>query len=431
MSRSFPRRPIAGILLVALVSAMMPPRLEASPRGDDDWPRFRGPGGDGISRDSGIPTEWSETRNLRWKLALPGRGFSSPIVVGDHVFVTCYSEVDGGLEKLKRHLLCVDRQSGKIAWSRVIPSAGREQALPGMAAHHGYASHTPVSDGERVYVLCGATGVLAFDLKGKELWRQSVGQGGSARFGSASSPVLYGDRLIVTAGDESRTIRALDKRTGKEIWKTKAVSPLSQCYSTPAIVKNAQGKDELLISVPLEVWSLNPVDGQLQWYAETGVGAPTCPSVVSRDGIAYVIGGRNGTRAAVRIGGKGDMTKTNVIWATSGGAYVPSPVLHEGHLYWVNDNGIVNCVDAKTGKEVERKRIRDRFYASVVLIKDKLYAVSRFGGTYVLKASPKLEQLAHNTFEDKSDFSASPAASKGQLFLRSDKFLYCIEAGSR
>jgi len=352
-------------------------------------------------------------------------------VVGSRVFVTCYSDADGDLEKLKRHLVCVDRQTGKIAWSRVISSGGREPPLPGMAAHHGYASHTPVSDGERIHVLCGAAGVVTLDMKGQELWRKSVGQEGAAQFGSASSPVLFKDRLIVTAGAESRTIRAFDKKTGKEIWKTKAVSPLSRCYSTPAIVRNAEGVDELLISVPFEVWSLNPVDGQLKWYAETGVGAPTCPSVVSQDGIAYVIGGRQGVRAAVRVGGKGDMTKKNVIWATNGGAYVPSPVLHEGHLYWVDDSGIVYCIDAKTGKQVQRKRIRDRFYASVVLIGGKLYAVSRFGGTYVLKATPELEQLAHNTLDDKSDFSASPAVSRGQLFLRSEKFLYCIEAQSQ
>jgi outer membrane protein assembly factor BamB len=404
--------------------------LEASPRGEDDWPRFRGPDGLGVSQDARIPTEWSETRNLKWKLALPGPGFSSPIVVGSRVFVTCYSDADGDLGKLKRHLVGVDRQTGKIAWSRAIPSGGREAALPGMAAHHGYASHTPVSDGERIYVLCGATGVVAFDMKGRELWRKGVGEEGATRFGSASSPVLFKDRLIVTAGAESRTIRAFDKKTGKEVWKTKAVRPLSRCYSTPAIVKNAKGEDELLISVPFEVWSLNPVDGQLKWYAETGVDAPVCPSVISGDGIAYVIGGRRGVRAAVRVGGKGDMTKKNVIWATNGGAYVPSPVLHAGHLYWVADSGIVQCVDAKTGKQVQRKRIRDRFYASVVLIQDKLYAVSRFGGTYVLKATPELEQIAHNKLDDKSDFSASPAVSRGQLFLRSDRFLYCIEAGA-
>ena len=411
-----------AVLSVVVLCIFFTSQLKAA-----DWPRFRGPAGDGTSSDPKVPSEWSDTKNLEWKLELPGKGFSSPIVVGDYVFVTCYSNADGDLKNLKRHLLCVQRHEGKVVWSKVVPSAAPEARGPGFGTRHGYASHTPVSDGERVYVLFGNSGVLAFDMQGKQLWQQDVGRENAAMFGSGASPILYKDRLIVTAGAESESIRALDKKTGKQLWKAEAGS-LSRCYSTPLIAKNTKGEDELLISVPYEVWSLNPNDGKLKWYAETKVDTNSCPTVVTRDGIVYVIGGRSGGRAAIRTGGKGDVTKSNVLWSTRGGSYVPSPVLHEGHLFWINDRGVAYCVDVKSGKELAKKRIGGQFYASVVLIKDKLYAVSRFGGTYVLEATPELKQVAHNKLSDRSDFSASPAVSDGQLILRSDKYLYCIQA---
>lgn len=392
-----------------------------------DWPRFRGPTGEGLSVDAEVPTEWSDDDNLKWRLEMPGKGFSSPIVVGDYVFVTCYSDADGDLANLKRHLLCVNRHTGKVVWEKVVPSAAPEIRGPSFGTNHGYASHTPVSDGEYVYVLFGNTGVLSFDMKGTKLWQKSVGAENAAMFGSGSSPILYGDRLITTAGAESESIRALDKKTGEELWKAEAAS-LSRCYCTPVIAKNQEGEDEILISVPYEVWSLNPDTGKLKWYAETEVDMNAVPSLITQDRICYVIGGRSGGRAAIRLGGKGDVTETNVLWSTTLGSYVSSPVLHNGHLYWCNDRGIAFCVDAKTGKEVARKRLGGQFYASAVLINEKLYAVSRFDGTYVLEATPELTQVAHNRLSDESDFSGSPAVSDGQLILRSDKYLYCIEA---
>ncbi len=408
-----------GVLHIVILCVCFGSHLKAA-----DWPRFRGPTGEGISQDANVPTEWNDMKNVKWKLKIPGKGFSSPIVVGDYVFVTCHSSSQDDLE---RRLLCVQRHRGNIVWSKIVPSAAAERRGPGFGTRHGYASQTPVSDGKRVYVLFGNTGVLAFDMMGKQLWQKDVGRENAAMFGSGASPILYKDRLIVTAGAESESIRALDTKTGKEIWKTEATS-LSRCYCTPVVVKNAKGEDELVISVPYEVWSLSLDSGNLKWYAETRVDTNSCPTVVSRDGIVYVIGGRSGGRAAIRTGGKGDVTKSNVLWSTSGGSYVPSPVLHNGHLYWINDRGVAYCVDAKTGKEVAKKRIGGQFYASPVLIKDRLYQVSRFSGTYVLEATPELTQVAHNTLSDDSDFSASPAVSDGQFILRSDEYLYCIQA---
>lgn len=424
MDYTFSGRRGPGTLQVVLCCIALSSSLTAA-----DWPRFRGPKGDGISSDAKVPLQWSDKKNLKWRLEMPGKGFSSPIVVGDRVFVTCYSGAEGDLKGLKRHLLCADRRQGKVLWCEVVSSTAREIRGPAFGTSHGFASHTPVSDGQRVYVLFGNTGLLAFDVEGNRLWQRSVGTESAAMFGSAASPILYKDRLIVTAAAESKSIRALDKKTGNQLWQVEAAS-LSRCYSTPMIVESNTGEDELVISVPYEVWGLNPQTGKLKWHARTKVDMNAVPSVIAQDGIAYAIGGRGGGRAAVRAGGEGDVTETNVLWSMAGGSYVPSPLLHKGHLYWVNDRGIANCVDVRTGAEVAQRRLGGQFYASVVLIRDKLYAVSRFDGTYVLRATPQLTQVAHNRLSDESDFSGSPAVSDGQLILRSEKYLYCIQAES-
>ncbi|HIE99413.1 MAG TPA: serine/threonine protein kinase [Planctomycetes bacterium] len=410
---------IRSLLLVFLSVGMAVPAVAS------DWAGFRGPGSRGISDDTDIPTQWDDTRNLKWRLELPGKGYSSPIVVKDRVFVTCYSDAEGDLSSLKRHLLCVDRNTGQIKWAKTIPSVVRERAVPGFAGRPGYASHTPVSDGERVYVLFGNSGVLAFDMSGQQLWQQDVGTQSASMFGSAASPILYKDHVIVMAGSESESLRALNTLTGDEVWKTEADS-FSRSYATPVIVTNQQGIDEMLLPVTNEVWSMNPDNGKLKWYAEARIDTNACPSLVADNGVAYVIGGRGGGRAAIRLGGRNNVTESHVLWSKSGGSYVPSPVLHNGHLYWVNDKGIANCIDIQTGDEASRKRLNAQFYASLVLVGKHLYAVSRFDGTYVLEATPEFKQIAHNQLTDDSDFSASPAVSDGHLLLRSDRFLYCI-----
>ncbi|MBQ17736.1 MAG: serine/threonine protein kinase [Planctomycetaceae bacterium] len=405
--------------------------LLAWPSAAADWPRFRGSAGIGVSAETKVPTSWSDTTNLKWKLALPGKGFSSPIIVGNKVLVTCYSGQANALrpsDSLKRHLVCVDRQQGKVVWSKAVASAVRESRGASFGTQHGFASHTPVSDGERVYVLFGKTGVLVFDLEGKLAWKAAVGTGAS-RFGSAASPIVYKNLLIVAASAESKSIWAFDRKTGKPVWKNDSTNlGLDRSYATPVIAKNAMGRDELVLSVTYETWSLDPATGKLNWYAETEVDTNACPSVVVHENVAYVIGGRSpGGRAAIRLGGSGDVTKTHVLWSKTGGSYVASPVFHGGHLYWLNDRGIAFCVDAKSGEEVLKKRVGGQFYASMLLLNNQLVAVSRFGGTRILEASPKMTQVALNKLSDTSDFSGSPAIADGQMILRSDEFLYCIE----
>jgi outer membrane protein assembly factor BamB len=403
-----------------------------------DWPRFRGPNGAAVSDDRETPIKWSASKNIIWRTQLPGPGTSSPITTGGKVFVTCYTGfgVDpanpGDLNQLKRVLVCLDEMTGKILWQREMKGVANEDRFAGFLMSHGYASSTPVTDGERVYVLFGKAGVVAFDLAGNQLWQKSVGTGSAMMgWGSAASPIVYKNLLIVNAAAESTAIYAFDGKSGKEIWKSPAES-LSGCWGTPLLVDVPGGKTELAISVPGEVWGFDPDNGKFLWFCEAIPTQAICTSLVARDGIVYeVVGGPGGGgAAAVRAGGRDDVTKTHVLWSnTKNSSYITSPVLIDDYLYWVNDQGIANCVDRTTGKQVYQKRLpgAGQLYASVMAAGDKIYAVTREKGTFVLAAKPEFEQLAQNQLDDDAGIcNAGPAVSHGRLLLRSNKYLYCI-----
>ncbi|TWT78722.1 outer membrane biogenesis protein BamB [Planctomycetes bacterium CA13] len=405
-----------------------------------DWPRFRGSDGNGTSADSKIPLAWSENQNMAWRTALPGPGSSSPVTWGDRVFVTCYSgygvsgENIGSKEKLQRHLVCVNLYDGKTLWTKTVPAQLPEDESHGYITEHGYASNTPVTDGEHVFVFFGKTGVLAFDMDGNEQWRVGVGKESSnRRWGSAASPVMYKDMVIVNAAEEGRAIIALDKQTGREIWKAEADS-LELAYGTPLLVELQDSRVELVISVPGEVWGLNPDTGKLKWFAETNLTGNICPSVIAHGGILYTFGGyRSAGSHAIRAGGKGDVTDTHTVWSSRESSYVATPVLHQGHLYWIDDRGQAHCLDAKTGESVYRERVSGLsgssrpVYASPVLVGDRLYVLSRYKGTFVLPAKPEFEILSTNTFEtDDSDSSGTPAITGDRMVLRSGRYLYCV-----
>jgi hypothetical protein len=219
-----------------------------------DWLRFRGPNGSGIGSGS-VPAKWSDTENLKWKVELPGPGTSSPIIVGDRVFVTCYSgygvdrENPGEMQDLKRHLVCINREGGEVIWDKPVRAVLPEDPYRGFISEHGYASNTPVSDGEHVYVFFGKGGVLAFDFDGKQLWQMGVGtESGPQRWGSGSSLLLYKNLVIVPATEENEAIVALDKKTGKEVWKAQAAG-LGNTWGTPILVE-VDGRTELVVAVP-------------------------------------------------------------------------------------------------------------------------------------------------------------------------------------
>lgn len=392
-----------------------------------DWLQFRGPGGLGIAADKGLPVTWSAEQNIAWKTEMPGFGASSPIVVGNKVLVTCYSgygldKDDPGAQKnLKRHLLCVERANGKILWTRDVPGNPPEPNYASFQSLHGYASSTPVCDGKNVYVFFGKSGVFAFDLDGKKLWDTSVGTG-TYYWGVGISPILYKNTLIINASTESDALIALDKTSGKEVWKT---SGIKESWSTPCLVKVPGGQTELVVSGSHKVLGYDPDTGKELWHADS-FNWYVCPSVTAHAGVVYTL--QNDTAVAVRAGGRGDVTKSHTVWQKSLGAKVTSMVFHDGHVYWAN-NGTAFCLKAADGKEAYKERLSSGgdFYASPLLADGKLYYVSRTNGAYVVEAAPKFKLLAHNTLKpDTSVFNGSPAVSDSQLFLRSDRFLYCL-----
>lgn len=425
-------------VLLGIVLAMTLSLAAATARGED-WTQFRGPNGAGTA-DANLPVGWSDTKNLRWKTALPGPGSSSPITLGDRIFVTCYSgygvpKANGGdIKTLQRHLVCINRGDGKIRWTKTIPGELPEDSYQGYLSEHGYASSTPVADSDRVYCFFGKGGVVAFDLNGQQLWKTGVGKESSNRqWGSGSSLILYKNLVIVNASEESKSIRALDKSTGKEVWKAVGAA-LELAYGTPSLVMLQDGHQELVIAVPGEVWGLNPDTGKLKWHAEHELTGNICPSIISDGETIFVFGGyRSAGSLALRAGGEGDVTKSHFLWSSRNSSYVATPVLHSGHLYWIDDRGQAFCVSAKNGELVYRERVSGLstggrpVYASPVVANGKMYIPSRWNGVFVLPAKPEFKILAQNQFSgDESDFNATPAISNGELFLRSNRFLYCV-----
>lgn len=408
------------------------------------WSRFRGANGTGVSSESDIPTEWSDSRNLKWSTRLPGPGSSSPILTDKHVFLTCYTGISGeggrGTGQLTRHLLCISRDSGEILWTHDEPAVQPEDPYQGMGVpEHGYATNTPVTDGNRVFAFFGKSGVLAFDMEGNKLWQTSVGtESGNRGWGTAASLVRYEDLLIVNASEESQSIRALNAVTGEEVWKAVG-SSLELAYGTPILAPIDDQRTDLVIAVPGEIWGLNPRTGKLNWYAETSLTGNVSPSLILDGDTVIAFGGyRSSGSLAVRVGGKGDVTKTHTVWTSRNSSYVSTPVLLDSNLYWIDDRGTYYVSSAKDGTLVTRSRVssitsRDRpVYASAVAIGNRLYFQTRFDGLLVTEPGDELKVIAQNRFaNDKSMCNATPAVDRGELYLRSDSHLYCVRDATK
>ena len=444
------------LLYAGVVFAVLCPLAAA-----EDWSRFLGPSGQlrGEASDN-TPTEFGQDQNVRWKTALPGRGVSSPIVVGSKVFVTCYSGYGMGDDKgtvadLKRHLVCVDRETGDAVWTRTVDGVAEEDLYEGIGVPaHGYASHTPVSDGQRVFAFFGKSGVHAFDLDGHPLWQTDVGnESGPQRWGSSCSPILYKDMVIVLASEESRSMIALDAKTGSERWRQEA-GDFESTWSTPVIVEAEDGRVDLCVNVPGEVWGLNPDTGKLRWYARGTEDNSTAASLVPGDGIVIATGGRGGNAVAIRVGGNGDVNESHVLWEAQIPGRFATPVLHDGKLFTYGD-AVLSVFDVQTGQRISQTRLTDASarggsggeggsrgggrrggfgrggmmnmdYASPVLVGDQIYILTRSGTVYVTTAADKPEVVATNRFEGDSGFGGTPAISGGELLIRSDTALYCV-----
>ncbi|WP_404305386.1 outer membrane protein assembly factor BamB family protein [Neorhodopirellula lusitana] len=428
-------------------AALLAGLIGASTSNADDWLRFRGPNGSGVVTDlKDVPVRWSPTQNVAWKVKLPGAGVSSPIVVGDRLFVTCYSGYGldrtnpGDINDLKRHLVCVNADSGEVMWERSIDAVQPEDPYSGAGVpSHGYASHSPVSDGEHVYVFFGKTGAFAFDLDGNQLWNTPLGtESDSHRWGSAASPILFEDTVIVTASAESQALVGLDKATGKEVWRQEAKG-FDNLWGTPALAETKDGEVELVVGVAGEVWGLNPSNGKLRWFCQSGDSDQANTSAIIDGGLVVVVGGRGSGSIAVRPGGTGDVTDSHVAWTGRDAGRFASPVAYNGHVYSVASD-VLSRTDTETGEQADRVRFsggsrsaggRSSDYASPIIAGNKFYYLKGNGDMFVFDVQDDLKQVGVNRVtSDTEVFSGTPALVNGKMYLRSDKHLYCVVNGS-
>ena len=392
-----------------------------------DWPQFRGPDGQGHSDQTGIPIHWKEGENITWKTAVPGRGWSSPVIAGNQVWMTS-AEVDGK----SLHAICIDKRSGKLLHNVEVLTP--QDAGP-LHRLNGYASPTPVLDGERVYTHFGPRGSVCLDTAGKIIWKNNSFKYNVIQ-GAASSPILHGDMLILTCdGIDNQFIVALDKRTGKIKWKqprahleaaAKKRSIAKMSYSTP-LIQRINGVPQLVCSGADHVASYDLKTGaEIWWMPYDGFSIVGRPSY--GNGLFYVVGSIRQDHFCVYAvhPGKGRLRDDQVVWQRSISIpHVSSPLLVGRELFVVHDGGVASCVDALTGKEHWRERLGGNHDASPVEIRGRIYFCNREGKTTIAAASDKFEVLAINQL--KGIFKASPAIADGALFLRSDTHLYRIE----
>jgi outer membrane protein assembly factor BamB len=410
----------------------------------DDWPRFRGPGGEGVSADASIPATWSPKANLAWKTEMPGPGASSPIIIDGKAFVTCYSgygltkDNPGEIENLVRHLVCVDLASGKKLWQKDVKAVMPEDPYAGIGVTaHGYASHTPVSDGKNIYTFFGKGGVHAFDMDGNELWNANAGkESDPTKWGSSSSPIVHNNTVIVTASAESQAIIGYDKSTGEEKWRQEAKG-LDGMWGTPSLIKVDDDRTDLVMCVAKELWGLDPETGDMRWFAGATNSRHSYSSLVSDGNRVFAFTGRDGGSVAVDAGGTGDVSETNTVWVGRDNASFASPVRHGSKLYVVA-RGILTVVDASTGKRVGQQlrlkgaiKVSGQFgsldYPSPVVVGDRLFYLNGSGQMYVFELGDEVKQVAVNQVtSDKEVFWGSPAISDGRMVLRSAKYLYCV-----
>jgi len=398
-----------------------------------NWPAWRGPDGSGVSPEKNLPVRWSATENVRWKVALPDRGNSTPIVWGSRVFLTQAIEKEG-------IVICFDRASGKQLWQSGVPHNQKDETHKA----NPYCSASPVTDGERVIVWFGSAGVVCYDFDGKEVWRRDLGNQ-RHEWGYAASPVLYENLCLLNFGPGERSfLIALDKKTGKTVWQIDV--PPSQpkertdgfagktdgyvgSWSTPIIV-NANRRDELIVSFPEQVRGFEPHTGKELWFCN-GLNPLIYTSPIYGDGVVVAMGGFLGTTVAVKPGGQGDVTATQRLWQTTRTrSRLGSGVVHAGHVYILNTEGIAECIELKNGKTIWEERLKGRAatsesWSSMVLAGDKIYIPNQSGETFVLRASPKFEVLGVNPLDGELT-NASLAVSDGELFIRTHGSLWCI-----
>jgi len=400
-------------LLSASLLLLLPTLLLA----DSNWPRWRGPRQDGHSAETGLPETW-DAGSVTWKVSLPGIGQSSPILWGERIFLT--SALDNGRQRV---VFCVDRNDGRILWQR-IAWTGEPEPTHKM---NGWASSTCVTDGERVYAFFGrGGGLFCYTVDGDLVWSNALGQF-EGPWGTAACPVLVDDLVIQNCDSEANaSLTAFDKRTGEVVWRTRRED--HRGWSTP-ILNEANGREELVLNGHTGVRAYNPRTGEELWYCKgfSGRGSPT---VTPTQGVLVAVNGTPGDMYAIRPGGTGTVTKTHMVWHTprKGGRDMPSPIAIGKYMAVINMQGICTCYDSTDGKTLWQSRLGGNYTASPIAYSGKVFFLAENGETTVIEPGPELNIVARNTLDPADDevFRASIAPSDGQIFIRSDRALYCI-----
>jgi outer membrane protein assembly factor BamB len=394
----------------------------------EDWPQWRGPTLNGISTEKNLPVHWSTTENVAWKLPMPSKSGSTPIIWGNNIFLNVADGDD-------LNLWCVDKAKGTPTWKKLITHGNYKINKQNMS------SPSPVTDGKSVYVMTGVGVLKGFDFSGKELWVRDIqkdyGQFG-LNWGYASSPLLYEDALYVQVLQGMKThdpsyVLRIDKKTGKTVWRviraTDAVRESPDSYTTPTLLRYGNHV-EIVVTGGDCITGHDPATGEELWRG-TGFNPDKNPayriiaSPVVYDDVVYAPT-RVKPLIAFRAGGRGNISESHKLWSFMNGPDVPTPVTDGKYFYSVNDKGVVWCLDAKTGQEIwGGQRIRPATYSSSPVLADgKIYVTSEDGLTTVIKAGPQFQVLAEN---DLSDYTlSSPAISDGRIFLRTEHFLYAI-----
>jgi len=434
---------IGTALLLTLIAALwLSPRPSAQVGDTRYWAQWRGPHANAVSPNANPPLEWSETRNVRWKVEIPGRGSSSPIVWGDRIFLTTAVPVGitgdaqhgprGGLPQRGVHrfvVMAFDRKTGKTVWERVA----REQE-PHEAGHFDnstWASGSPITDGQSVFAYFESFGLYAFDMNGTLLWEKDLGDKRMRnQFGEGSTPALHGNTLVVVwdhLNGES-FVSALDKRDGKELWRVPRME--IDTWATPLIVE-ANGRAQAIVPALNRIRAYDVETGSVVWEGE-GLTMNAIPSPVYYDGLVILMSGFQGNdlRVVRLADAKGNIDGTSaVVWSFNRDTpYVPSPLVANGILYFLKSNsGILSAFDAKTGKPIYQNQRLDgvpNVFSSPVAARDRVYVTGREGTTLVIRAGPVFEVLARNQLDD--GFDASPALVDNEMFMRGYKHLYAI-----
>jgi outer membrane protein assembly factor BamB len=379
-----------------------------------DWPAWRGPTGQGHCAETDLPLTWSATKNVKWKVPLPDVGNSTPVIWGGKVFLTQANK--GGTS---RGLLCLARADGKLLWKQAIDYPDREQAWNPSY----YCSASPAVDGERVVVSYGSGGMYCYDFAGKELWKRTDLGRWEHQFGNASSPVLYEDLAILWCGpDKARNfLLAVNKMTGETVWEHKE---RGGSWGTPLIAR-VNGRDQLILGMPQKLKGFDPRVGEELWSCD-GLTDLVYTSPLYGNGVAVGMSGYGGAALAVKLGGGGDITRDRLWHHPRNIQRVGSGAVVGDHVYMLEENGLPHCYELRTGKEVWQveKRPGGGTWSSLVVSGGRLYALTHTGDTLVFAASPKYELLATNRLGEHTNASVAP--SDGELFIRTDKHLWCI-----